>query len=350
MDQKQAVTDTVDVGVDVSQRTLDVHVLPDGTSFQVGNDDDGFRTMLKKLRGFRPDRVVFEATGGLEAHAALFLSSCGLPVAVVNPGQVRYFARSAGTVAKTDRKDAHLLALFAQRMRPEPRPLPDPAQRELAELVRRRQQLLKTRTMENNRLSRASTDRVQDSCQVMLRAIERQLQDIDSQLQSLIETSPLWHEKVELLKSMKGLGSVTAITLVASLPELGELNRRKIAALVGVAPFNQDSGVHRGSRRIHGGRKNVRNALYMAAFSAARFNPYFREQYRKLRETKPFKVALVAIARKLLVILNQMMRELEPFVDPTPEPIRLTDEQSHELTPSVNPTPEPIRLRPEHSR
>ena len=310
---------SVDVGVDVSKHTLDVHVLPNHEQFQVGNDPDGYAVLLKQLRSLRPDRVVFEATGGLEAHAALYLSDAGLPVVVINPRQVRDFARATGTLSKTDKQDARIIALFSQRVQPEPRPLPDEAQRELKDLFRRRSQLLKTRTMESNRLGQASSGRVQESCMAMLRAIQEQLDEMDKQLQELIATTPLWQVKIDLLRSMKGVGPKTAIALVAMLPELGYLNRRQIAALVGVAPINQDSGLFRGKRRIQGGRKHVRDLLYMAAVVACRCNPYFREQYLKLCESKPKKVAIVAVARKMLVILNQMVRDMKPFVNQTLE-------------------------------
>lgn len=324
---KQSVT-SVDVGVDVSKHLLDVHVLPENVTFSVNNDADGFNQLLKRLRPLHPDRVVFEATGGLEARAALHLSNAGLPVVVVNPRQVRNFARSTGTLAKTDKQDARLIALFGQRVQPEPRALPDEAQRELAALVRRRQQLLKTRTMESNRLGQTDSTRVKDSCFAILAAIEEQLQSSDTQLQELIETTPLWQVKLDLLRSVKGVGPKTAMALLSMLPELGTLNRRQIAALVGVAPMNQDSGLHRGRRRIQGGRKHVRDALYMAALVACTYNPYFREQYLKLSESKPKKVAIVAIARKMLVILNQMMRDMKPFVDPNMETTNLTPEYS----------------------
>ena len=325
---KQDSKTSVDVGVDVSQHELDVHVLPEGQTFCVSNDDAGFKQLLKRLRPLNPDRIVFEATGGLEAHVALMLSSAGLPVIVANPRQVRDFARSTGTLAKTDRLDARLIALFGQRIQPEPRPLPDETQRELAALVRRRQQLLKTRTMESNRLGRTDSARVTVSCFAILGAIEEQLKNLDTQLQELIEASPLWQAKADLLMSMKGVGPKTTLALLAMLPELGQLSRRQIAALVGVAPMNQDSGLHRGRRRIQGGRKHVRNALYMAAFAAVRHNPYFKEQFLKLRETKPYKVALVTIARKMLVILNQMLRDMKPYIDPTSETDHLTSEYS----------------------
>lgn len=325
MQEKQT---SVDVGVDVSKQVLDVHVLPDHENFRVDNNEEGFQQLLKRLHPYQPDRVVFEATGGLEALAALYLSHAGLPVIVVNPRQVRDFARSTGMLSKTDKQDARIIALFGQRVQPEPRELPDNAQRELKDLFRRRQQLLKTRTMERNRLAQATSVRVQDSCKAIVQAIDDQLKDLDRQLQELIERSPLWQAKANLLRSVKGVSLRTSTALVAMLPELGKLNRREIAALVGVAPMNQDSGLHRGTRHIQGGRKHVRDALYMAALSACRWNPYFREQYLKLCETKPKKVALVAIARKLLVILNQMIREMKPFIDPSMEPANLTLQHS----------------------
>lgn len=325
---KQEKQTSVDVGIDVSKHVLDVHVLPDHESFRVDNDEEGVQQMLDRLRPHQPDRVVLEATGGLEAKAALYLSHAGLPVVVVNPRQVRDFARSTGTLSKTDKQDARIIALFGQRVQPEPRELPDNAQRELKDLFRRRQQLLKTRTMESNRFKQATSVRVQNSCEAILRAINDQLKDLDQQLQELIESSPLWQVKANLLCSVKGVSLRTSTALVAMLPELGKLNRREIAALVGVAPINQDSGLHRGTRRIQGGRKHVRNALYMAALSASQWNPYFREQYLKLCENKTKKVALVAIARKLLVILNQMIREMKPFIDPSMEPTNLTLQHS----------------------
>jgi len=255
----------------------------------------------------------FGVSPGLDGPLAAALASAGLPVAVVNPRQVRDFARATGKLAKTDRLDARMLALFAERVRPKPRPLPDATARELEALVARRRQLLEMHTMEGNRL-RTALAQVRPQIREHLAWLERQIRDVDRQTRDLVRSSSLWRAQDDLLQSTPGVGPVLSRTLLAALPELGTLDRRQIAALVGVAPFNRDSGTLRGKRTVWGGRAPVRAALYMAALVATRFNPVIRTFYRRLcLAGKPKKVALTACMRKLLTTLNAMLKHRTPW-------------------------------------
>ena len=301
------------VGIDVSQDRLDVAVVPDGTGWQVANTETGVREVGEQLRALGPVLVVLEATGGLEMPLLGHLGSLGVPVVGMNPRQVRDFGRATGRLAKTDAIDAQLLALFGERVRPAVRPLPDEAAQALGALVTRRRQLIEMRTAEKQRMGRASK-RLRKSIQRHIDWLSQSLAEVEGDLGDAVRGSPLWREKDDLPHSVPGVGDVLAMTLVADLPELGSLTRQQIASLVGVAPFNRDSGRCRGKRSIWGGRAPVRAALYMAALVASRYNPAIRAFYQRLLAAgKPKKVALVACMRKLLTILNAMLRHKTPW-------------------------------------
>ena len=258
---------------------------------------------------------MLEATGGFEITVAAAIAGASLPLAVVNPVQIRAFARAVGRLAKTDRLDAEIIALFAERIRPEPRPLPDADARELAEIVARRRQIIEMIGMESNRQKQARHPKVLHGISTTLAALQAALTTLDQDLDGLIRRSPAWRATEDLLTSLPGVGRITARTLIAELPELGQLTRRRIAALVGLAPVNRDSGQMRGLRGIAGGRTSVRNALFMASLTAIRFCPPVRDIYQRLRSRgKPAKVALIAAAHKLLTILNAIIRTEKPWV------------------------------------
>lgn len=302
------------IGIDVSKEWLDVHLLTEGSAVRFENSAVGCQAVVERLITVPAERIVLEATGGYERLLVAALAAAGLPVVVVNPRQVRDFARALGQLAKTDKIDATVLARFAAAVRPELRPLPDESARKLQETLGRRTQLLGMRTMETNRLQQAQSSKVRYDVQAMLTFLDKRLRAIDDELDTLIKAAPLWQEKVDLLKSVPGVGDQTARTLVADLAELGSCSRQQIAALVGVAPFNRDSGSLRGQRTIWGGRATVRCALYMATLSARRCNPRIRAHYERLRQAgKKPKVALVACMRKLLTILNAILREKKPW-------------------------------------
>lgn len=294
------------VGIDVSKATLDVCVLPTGESFQVSNDAAGVAELLSRLKPLSPERVVMEATGGYETEAAVTLFLARFKVCVVNPRQVRNFAKADGQFAKTDRIDAGVIAKFGERMLPEVRTLADEALRDLESLVTRQRQVQQMITAEKNRMGTCAKA-LRPRIQVHIDWMEQEMERIGSDLEEAIEKSPVWQEKVVLYSSAPGIGKKTAQRLVAQLPELGLLDGKQMAALVGAAPFPRDSGVFRGQRRIRGGRASVRCALYMATLTAVRWNPVIKAQFERLRARgKPFKVAMIACLRKLLVILNTM--------------------------------------------
>lgn len=298
------------VGIDVSRDRLDVHLGPSKEVFDLPRSPEGLERLVERLRSRMPALIVLEATGGFEITVAAALAAAGLPLAVVNPRQIREFARSTGRLAKTDRLDAEVIALFAERVRPQPRPLPDAEAQALGELVARRRQLVEMIGMESNRQHQARDARVKTRIQTHLAWLQQALADIDREIDGQVRRSPVWRQTEELLTSVPGVGKVTARTLLADLPELGQLDRRRLAALVGVAPINRDSGKLRGYRAIAGGRFAVRNALFMATLSAIRCNPLIRSHYTQLRERgRPAKVAIVACMRRLLTILNAMLRE-----------------------------------------
>ena len=296
------------IGIDVSKARLDICVRPLASRESFANDEVGIRTLVKGLRELQPALIVLEATGGVERRVVRALASEELPVVVVNPRQVRDFAKATGQLAKTDRIDAEVLARFGEAVRPELRPLPDVCSQELRALVARRRQITEMIVAESNRLSGASK-RVRKRIDAHIRWLEAELARADKDLDQNIAQSPIWREKEDLLKSVPGIGPVISRTLLAELPELGQFNRKQIAALVGVAPLNWDSGIFRGRRAIWGGRSTVRAALYMAALVASRRNSTIQDFYRRLRNTgKAPMVALVACMRKLLTILNAMIK------------------------------------------
>jgi len=300
------------VGIDVSKAQLDLAVRPEGRC-SASNDEAGVAQIIERLREVSPTLVVVEATGGLEIPLVGALATAGVPVVVVNPRQVRNFAKATGQLAKTDALDAQVLAHFAEAMRPEPRPLPDEQTQRLAALLTRRRQLVEMLTAEKNRLASARKP-IRTSLRAHIAWLERALQQTDADLAEAIQQSPVWREKDELLRSVPGVGPVLTTTLLANLPELGTLTGKQIAALVGVAPLNRDSGTLRGRRTVWGGRAQVRAVLYMGAIVAARFNPVMRTFYQRLCAAgKAKKVALTACMRKLLLILNAMLKHRTPW-------------------------------------
>ena len=302
------------VGIDVSKDRLDVHVRPSGQVFTVTRDGLGLEQLTNRLIALVPALIVLEATGGFELTVVAALAGASLPVAVVNPRQIRDFARATGRLAKTDTLDAQIIALFAERIRPEPRPIADADSQILGELIARRRQVVEMIGMESNRLRQASDLRVQRTIQATLKTLETQLAELDRDISDTVKGSPVWRATDKLLTSVPGVGDVTARTLIADLPELGQLDRRRIAALVGVAPINRDSGQMRGRRTIAGGRTDVRSVLYMATLSATQWNPVISDHYKALVERgRPKKVALVACMRRLLGILNAILRTKTPW-------------------------------------
>jgi len=302
------------VGIDVAKAHLDVALGPDGPVRRHPNDEAGIAATLALLAASPPALVVLEATGSLEVPLAAALAAAGVPTAVVNPLQARRFAQATGRTAKTDALDARLLALFAERVRPEPRPLPDAAARDLAELLARRRQLIAMRTAEANRLGTAAAAAVRADLEAHVAYLTGQVDAMDRRPAEAIQASPAWRAKDELLRGIPGVGPVASRTLLADLPELGTLGRRKAAALVGLAPMNRDSGALRGKRMIVGGRSAVRTTLYMAALSAVRYNPALRAFYRRLVAAgKPRKLALTAAAPALLRIADAILRTRRPW-------------------------------------
>jgi transposase len=310
------------VGVDVSKERLDVAFRPTSRRCWFPNDLSGIDGLVRRLLEERPALVVLEASGGYERPAAAALAARGLAVAVVNPRQARDFAKATGRLAKTDALDAESLARFAEAVRPEPRVLPDEETLLLGEILDRRRQLIGMLVAENNRLSATVSEPVRKRIRLHVRWLEKEISRTDGELEQAVEQSPTWQENEALLRSVPGVGPVLARTLLAELPELGVLSHKRLSALVGVAPLNFDSGALRGRRKIWGGRARVRSTLYMASLSATRHNPTIRAFYERLVAAgKPKKVALIACARKLLSILNAVMRDhvrWKPIHPPTP--------------------------------
>lgn len=301
------------IGIDVAKAHLDLAVHLSGEPWRVTNDAAGISAVVTHLRELDPTLIVVEPTGGLELPLTAALATAGLPVAVVNPRQVRDFAKATGRLAKTDRLDAQVLAHFAQAVQPTPRPLPDAQAQELSALLARRQQLVQMLTAEKNRLGTAQPP-VHQRVQVHIRWLKQELADSDKVLSNTIQESPLWRVKDDLLRGVEGIGPVVSITLLAELPELGTVGRRQIAALAGLAPLNRDSGLLRGKRRVWGGRARVRAALYMATLTATRYNPVIKAFYQRLLGAgKVKKVALTACMHKLLTILNAMVKHNRPW-------------------------------------
>lgn len=305
------------IGIDVSKATLDVCVHEAGSAFTVPNDEAALHGLREKLAGFKPELIVLEATGGYERLCAAALAQAGLPVAIVNPRQVRAFAVATGVLAKSDKVDARVLAHFAAAVRPEVRALPDEQREALDELLGRRRQLIGMLVQEKNRLQQARAPLVKKEIKSHISILEKRIGGCDGELQQLIHDSPAWKAQEDLLRSFKGIGPVSARTLVAELPELGKLNRKQIASLVGLAPIARDSGTWRGKRAIYGGRAQIREVLYMATVTAIRANDTIRSFYQRLCNAgKPHNVALIACMRKLLTILNAMMRTQTHWHDP----------------------------------
>ena len=297
------------VGIDVAKAGMDVAIRPTDDIWTISNDEAGIRQLVSRLKTLEPAIVLMEASGGLELPLVAALAVEALPVVVVNPRQVRDFARATGKLAKTDTLDAAVLAHFGEAVRPPVRPLRDSKAQLFNSLTARRHQLVTMLASEKNRLSAATTVAVRPSIEAHIEWLVRELDDLDTDLRRRIQRSPVWREKDDLLRSVPSVGPQVSLTLLAYLPELGTLNRKQIAALVGVAPFSRDSGPHRGKRSVWGGRATVRSTLYMGALVASRRNPVLREFYQRLLEAgNPKKVALTACMRKLLTILNSMMR------------------------------------------
>lgn len=302
------------VGLDIAKDKVDVHVRPSAETFTCANDEAGIRDLVKRLQALNPVLIVLEATGGYEVPVTAALASAGLPVVVVNPRQIRDFARATGQLAKTDALDAEVIARFAEAVQPPVRPLATEAAQALGELVARRRQLVDMLGAERNRQGQARDRRLQQRIGAHIRWLTKALADVDRDLGDMIRSSPVWRERDQLLTSVPGVGDVTAHTLIADVPELGELTRRQIAALIGLAPINRDSGTLRGRRMIAGGRPAVRRVLYMAALVAVRYNPVIAAFYARLTAGgHAKKAALIASARKLLTILNAILRDHRPW-------------------------------------
>lgn len=301
------------VGIDVSKDYLDVALHPSGETLRVAYDEAGLTALVDRLRTLAPSLIVCEASGGYETRLVVVLATAPLPYAVVNPRAVRDFARGMGRLAKTDQLDAAVLAHYAQTKQPPPQSLPDATAQDLAALVQRRQQLIDLRSAERNRLKLAAA-RVRADIEAHVAWLQARLDQLDSDIQQLIADHPPFHEKNQCLRSAPGVGPVLSATLLAQVPELGTLTRQQLAALVGVAPLNHDSGQHRGTRHVWGGRASVRRVLYMATVAAVRFNPTLKTFYQRLKDAgKPRKVAHVAAMHKLLTILNAMLKHNSPW-------------------------------------
>lgn len=301
------------VGIDVSKAWLDVAVHEKGEVMRVSNDETGIASLVKRLKKPKPILIVLEPTGGFEMLVVAELSQAGLPVAVVNAKRVRDFAKATGQIAKTDKLDARVLAHFAAAVRPEVRSLKSEEEEQLTALLTRRRQVLDMLAVEKNRLVTVRA-KMRTDIEAHIQWLSNSLKEVDEEIEDFVKGSPIWREKASLLQSVPGVGPVTSATMLGMLPELGLLNRQEIAALVGVAPVNKDSGRKQGKRRIYGGRADVRSVLYMAALSAKKHNPFIRTFYeRLLRHGKEKKVALTACMRKLLVILNAMLRTNQPW-------------------------------------
>jgi transposase len=302
------------IGIDVSKDRLDVAVRPSGESFAVERNASGLDDLIKRLKPFAPHLVALEATGGFETIAAAALASAGLPVVIVNPAQIRSFAKALGQRAKTDPIDAAVIAHFAEATAPEPRPLPDEATQFLADLVARRRQIIAMIGAERQREKRAMAKRLKKSIARLLKALEKELTSVDSDIDDAVRGSPAWREKEDLLASVPGIGPVIARTMIAEMPELGRLDRKQIAALAGLAPWTRQSGQWRGKSFIGGGRTSVRCALFLGAMVARRHNPILKAFFDRLVAAgKPKMVAIIAVARKLLTFLNAIIRDQKPW-------------------------------------
>jgi transposase len=306
--------DMVCVGIDVSKDRLDVHILPDETAFAVARDGKGLAELVARLQVAGATLVAVEATGGFETVVAAALAGAGLPLVIVNPAQVRHYALAVGQRAKTDPIDAAMIARFIEATRPEVRPLADEATQLLADLVARRRQIIEMIVAERNRERRTAVKRIRKSIARLIAALEKELTEIDAEIDTGVRGSPAWRDKEDLLASVPGVGQITARSLIAELPELGSLTGKQIASLAGLAPYTRQSGQWKGKSMIAGGRKTVRSALFLAALVAGRHNPVLKAfRQRLLDNGKPRMVAVIAVARKLLTILNAILRDQKPW-------------------------------------
>lgn len=302
------------VGIDVSKDRLDVHLLPQDEAFRVERNGKGLVELVERLKPFAPSLIAIEATGGFETTTAAAVAGAGLPLAVVNPAQVRHYAQALGQRAKSDPVDAKVIARFAADIRPEPRPLPDEMTQLLADFVARRRQIIEMLQAERQREKRATARRLKKSLARLICALEKELNELDGEIDDSVRGSSAWREKEDLLASVPGVGSITARTLIAELPELGTLDRKRIASLAGLAPYVRQSGTWKGKSMIGGGRKSVRGVLFMAALVASRYNPVLKAfRDRLVAAGKPKIVAIIAVARKLLTILNAILRDQKPW-------------------------------------
>ena len=306
--------DTLYVGIDVSKDRLDVCLRPTGEAFAVARDGKGLEELVRRMKFAAPALVAVEATGGYETVVAAALAGAGLPLAVVNPAQIRYFARAIGKRAKTDPIDAQVIAHFAEATKPDPRPVADEQAQMLCDLVARRRQIIEMIVAEKQREKRTTNRRMRKSIARLIAVLEKEISNVDNDIDGLVRGSPVWREKEDLLTSVPGIANKTARTLLAELPELGTLDRRCIASLAGLAPFTRQSGAWKGKSMIGGGRAPVRSALFICAMVATRYNPLLKAFYQRLRDAgKPKMVALIAVARKLLTILNAVLRDKKPW-------------------------------------
>ncbi len=306
--------DSITVGIDVSKDRLDIAVRPSGEVFAIERNPAGLEQLTLRLGALSPNLVALEASGGFETVVAAALAAARLPVVVVNPAQIRAFAKAIGQRAKTDPIDAAVIAHFAEATRPEPRPMPDEATRLLADLVARRRQILEMMVAERQREKRVTVPHLRKSIMRLLKVLERELTSVDTDIDDAVRGSPAWREKEDLLASVPGVGPTIARTLIAELPELGQLSRRQVAALAGLAPFTRQSGQWRGKSFIGGGRTSVRTALFMGAMVAKKYNPVLRTFFNRLVAAgKPKMIALIAVARKLLTMLNAILRDRRPW-------------------------------------
>ena len=307
------------VGVDVSKDRLDVHVLPEGAAFAVARDGKGLAELVARLSALQPERIAVEARGGFETVVAAALAGASLPLVIVNPAQVRHFAQALGRRAKTDPIDASMIARFVEATKPDLRPLADEATQLLADLVARRRQIIEMQIIEmivaeRNREKRVVVRRIRNSIARLIAALEKELAEIDAEIDASVRGSPAWREKEDLLASVPGVGPITARTLIAELPELGTLDGKRIASLAGLAPFTRQSGQWTGKAMIAGGRKSVRSALFLASLVACRHNPVLKAFRQRLIDAgKPKMLIAIAAARKLLTILNAILRDKQPW-------------------------------------
>jgi transposase len=308
----------VSVGIDVAKATLDLHLLPSGQAHTLPNTKAGYEEIKQFLPKPAHCLIVLEATGGFEREVVAELIDAGYRVAVINPKRARDFAKALGLVAKTDRIDAHVLALFAEKVQPAPTEKTPEKQAEIEQLVARRRQLIDLKTQESNRWGVTHVKAAKKSIQAVINTLEAEIRGIEKAIETLVESDDEWRHKAQLIESVPGLGNVTATTLMADVPEIGKLNRQQISALIGLAPYNRDSGVMKGKRSISGGRKSVRCVLYMAALAAKRCNPVIKAFAKRLAQHgKPFKVIITACMRKLLVILNSIVKSGHPWMAQT---------------------------------